>query len=282
MSTKYSARFQPRRSASSAKIEAEVNNLFRIAIAACVLLVAPIAGAQIIYFEGKQVGFGGDRPYVSKGTVMLPARDTMERIGGALERNENGQRIHLTWWNNKVQFRKGDRFFLYNGQRTALTTSSEDREGVLYLPLPVFRTLTDGRIATTPGGYRPGGGTGRPDNSGRWDLDGGRPNGTHLYFDNRRIEFDGAEAVYRKDGTLMVPFRAMGDAIGGSSDRTADGKRVWINFRGNRVEYDKGHIWYRINGQRQELDTTSEERGELLFVPVELFEAVTGNKVRVR
>jgi hypothetical protein len=252
--------------------------------------------AQSVYYEGRTLDFE-NRPYTVRGTIMVPARETGDRIGAPLQRDDRGNRIWWQWRENRATYFKGDRNYDLNGRRMTLPTGSEDRRDVLYVPLDIFRGLTNGRLSSSRNDAWERNGPGIPgrrgddswdrgngrwdDRNGRWDGPGSGNYGRDtIVFDRREIRFSGDERPYRKGSTLMVPFRQMGEAIGARTDRTADGLRVWINFDQNRVEYDKGHTWYRINGDRRDLGTISEDRNGILFVPITLFEAVTRGRVR--
>ena len=236
-----------------------LKHVFSVAL----LGTALFASAQTVKYNGNPLQFDDNQPYNANGTIMLPARDTMDRINGLLERNENGKRIDLLWNSSRASYRQGDYFFNLDGKRINLSTPSQARNGVLYLPFDIYGRLTDGKL--TKGGGGGGGGT-----------------GNKIFFDSRQLQFSGNTTPYRKDGVVMVPFRAMGDAIGASTGRTADGKRVTISFGDDDVQYDKGHIWFRLNNQKKDLSTTSEDQGGVLFVPITLYQAVTRGRVRLK
>jgi hypothetical protein len=241
-------------------------HLLRHFIGLALLCASLLASAQTVSYNGKQLQWDDDQPYMAGGTIMLPARDTMDRVNGLLERNENGKRIELLWNSSRVTYRQGDRTFSFNGKTYNVSTASQSRNGVLFLPFEIFSRLTNGQLTRGGGG---GGG-------------GGGSSSSRVFFDNRPINLTGNVAPYRKDGILMVPFRALGDAIGATTGRTADGKRVTINFGDDTLVYDKGHIWYRMNNQKRDLQTISEDRGSVMFVPVTLYQTVTRGRVSLR
>ena len=107
-------------------------------------------------------------------------------------------------------------------------------------------------------------------------------NTQEVYYDGRSLSFSGDEQPIVKGSTLLVPARALASRIGASFERTEDGKRMWIRWRGREAQYDKGNIWFRINGERQSLSTISVERNEILFIPVKVFQALTENRIQVR
>jgi hypothetical protein len=212
------------------------------------------------------------------------------------------------WWNwqgRRATYIKGERTYDLNGRRVSLPTASEARRDILFVPVDLFRGLTDGRVTANRGEWeRNGNIPGRRDDDWRrrdddwrrrdernddWrrrderDDDWRRNDGLGrdvITFDRRELRFSGDERPYRKNGIWMVPFRQFGDQINARTERTEDGLRVWITFDNNRVEYNKGHTWFRVNGERREVAAVSEDRNRILFVPVTLFEAVTRNRVR--
>ncbi|MEZ0327306.1 MAG: stalk domain-containing protein [Fimbriimonas sp.] len=262
------------------------------------------AHAQNVYYNGRDVDLDNS-PYMYRGTLMVPARDMGDRIGAQFDRDDSGRRMWWTWQSRRATYVKGEMSYDLNGRRVSLPTASEARRDVLFVPVEIFRGLTDGHVTSNRGEWERGGtlpGQRRPperippDRRDDWDRrdddwrrrddDWRRTNpGTYgresVVFDRRELRFDDRNEIpYRKSGVLMVPFREMGDQIGARTDRTADGLRVTINFGGDNVVYDKGHVWYRLNGDRRELQTVSEDRNGVLFVPVTLFEAVTRGRVR--
>ncbi|CAN5358527.1 hypothetical protein BH11ARM1_BH11ARM1_15010 [soil metagenome] len=236
-----------------------------------IIATAAIGATQTVEYNGAALAWDSDRPYNNRGTVMLPARDTMARISGSLDRNENGNRLTLRWFDNTVDYRKGDSSFRLNGRDVRLDGRSEERSGVLYLPFEIFRKITNNQLRVR-GGNQDGGRPDRPDYG----------NADQAYFDGRRINPSGDNQSYMKGGTLMVSFREFGSQIGARTDRTEDGKRVWIYFGGDRVEYNKGMSWYRFNQDQRNVKTISEERNGVLFVPVELYIAATRGRVKLR
>ena len=267
----------------------------RVITALAFATVAVAANAQNVYYEGKSLELE-NRAYMNRGTLMVPAREMGDRIGAPLQRDDRGGRIWWQWRESRATYYQGDRNYDLNGRRMTLATPSEARRDVLFVPVDIFRGLTGGRVTGNRGEWERSG-PGIPgrrnddwdyDRNGRYDngrYDNDRSDGYYygrdtLVFDRREIRFSGDETPYRKGNTLMVPFRQLGESIGARTDRSEDGLRVWIYFENNRVEYDKGHTWYRLGTERRELNTVSEDRRGILFVPVQLFEAVTRGRLR--
>jgi hypothetical protein len=269
------------------------------------------AFAQTAYYQGRALNMSGsDRPFYVGNTMMVPVRRAMDLVGGTLDRNTRGNDVVLRWQNRRINYVKGESTFSMNGARYKLGGSSRDRNGVLFVPSELISALTNGDFYVE-GDNGWGNGpvakrypTDRDRWSGRWDTqgnnprwDGGRWNqggnwnggrtnqgsdyGRGVYWDNRLLSFNRNEEPYEKGGTLMVPFRALADKLGMRTDRTADGRRVWIYYQSDRVEYDQGRTWYRLNQDQRDLKTNSEDRGGILFVPMELFTSISGNRLRM-
>ncbi len=236
-----------------------MTSLLKHLLGLAIVGVTSLATAQTVSYNGRQMDWDDNTPFMSGGTVMLPARDTMDRIGGLLERNENGKRIELLWNSSRAIFRQGDRFFMLGGKRYSISATSQARGGVLYLPLEIYGQLTNGKL------QRGGGGA----------VD----KGNQIFFDGRKLSFNGNEKPYRKQGVLMVPFRSFGDAIGAQTSRSDDGKRVTIKFDGDTIVYDQGHNSYRYNGKVIELSAISEGRNGVLFVPITMYRSVTRGRI---
>jgi len=194
------------------------------------------------------------------------------------------------WKSNQIDYRQGDADFDFNGRRTKMPSYGESRGDTFYVPIDIFINLTNGACSTN--GYdrrdwdgdrddrwndqRGGPWRDREDwkgNNGRWNRDSVR-------LDGRWLDFDYREQPFTRGRELMVPFRAMGDRIGAGTDRSEDGRRVYARFGRNTIQYDKGHVWFRLNNQRINLPTVSEDRNGVLFVPVTIFVALTDGRVR--
>ncbi len=265
------------------------------------------AQAQSVYYNGRDVNLD-NRPFMSRGTLMVPAREMGERVGSQFDRDESGRRMWWVWQGRRATYEKGSMSFDLSGRRVNLPVASESRRDILFVPVDIFRSLTDGRVTSNRGEWERNGSTlpgqrrnddwTRPGRKDRYDdrngdwrrtddrngdwrrTDGSNYGRDSVVFDRRELRFNGNERPYQKSGVLMVPFRALGEQIKARTERTADGLRVHIYFDRDRVEYDKGHTWFRLNAERIDLRTISEDRNGVLFVPITLFEAITRGRVR--
>ncbi|MFY9233383.1 MAG: stalk domain-containing protein [Fimbriimonadaceae bacterium] len=221
--------------------------------------------AQDIEYNGRNIRLD-PKPTPVGNTWLLPVRATADKIGAKITRD--GRYATITWQSNRAEFRVGDDSYTLNNRRKPFRHDSLERRGVLYLEARFFEDLTGNRLRVVDDRY----GGNRPDEP-YYGLEG------RILYDNRELRFDRAEEPFMNGRTLMVPFRAMGNKVGAKLERTDDGKRVIIRHGRNEVVYDRGKTWYRINRQRRELSSTSRDRGDIYFVPIELFDAVTGGRV---
>ncbi|CAN1552943.1 Copper amine oxidase-like, N-terminal [Fimbriimonadaceae bacterium] len=234
-------------------------------------------GGTSVYFNGRPLSFSGnERPYRSNGTVQVPFRAMGDRLGYNTDRSSDGRTISVWKEYDRVEYIKGANYFRLNDERRSLRTSSQERDGVLFVPIEIFQALAGRNLSTSSNGS--GGGL-----FGGGNNDDEYSNNTQeVYYDGRSLSFSGDERPIVKGSTLLVPARALASRIGASFERTEDGKRMWIRWRGREAQYDKGNIWFRINGERQSLSTISVERNEILFIPVKVFQALTENRIQVR
>jgi uncharacterized protein YodC (DUF2158 family) len=80
----------------------------------------------------------------------------------------------------------------------------------------------------------------------------------------------------------MVPIRTVCLAIGAGVKRSRDG-RQWTVTRGtDRLDCNVGTPWFTFNGVRQTLSEAPEARDQLLFVPIELIQSISGGGLEIR
>jgi hypothetical protein len=103
-----------------------------------------------------------------------------------------------------------------------------------------------------------------------------------IFYQGRRLSFSPSDRPIPAGGTLLVSIRPTADQIGARVDRTKDGLRVWITLGRDKVEYNKGHRWYRINGNRKNLGAISTDRYGILFVPIDMFVDLTRGRLQWR
>lgn len=233
-------------------------------------------GAASVYYNGRPLSFSGnERPYRSNGTVQVPFRAMGDQLGYNTDRSSDGRTISVWKEYDRVDYVKGANYFRLNDERRSLRTSSQERNGVLFVPIEIFQALAGRNLSTSGSGS--GGGL-----FGGGNDDDYSNHSQELYYDDRIVNFSGDERPIVKGSTLLVPARALATRIGASFERTEDGKRMWIRWRGREAQYDKGNIWFRINGDRQSLSTISVDRNGIVFIPVKVFQALTENRIQIR
>lgn len=239
-----------------------------------------IALAQRVEYDNRELNLS-PRPTPVGDTWLLPVRALADRIGARIDHSR--RYASISWGRNRAEFQIGDRYYNLNGRQRTFRYEPLERRGTLFIEAEFFEELTDGRLRVYGGRY---GGTDdwrndrRNDRySQRRDDQYGYNNRERITFDGRELRFNRGEEPFTSGSTLLVPFRTMGEQIGARLDRTDDGKRVIIRYGRNEVVYDRGRTWYRINGQRRELRSTGRDRGDIYFVPIELFDAVTNGRI---
>jgi hypothetical protein len=98
----------------------------------------------------------------------------------------------------------------------------------------------------------------------------------HIIFHGRHLHFQ--NHPFNVPGGVEVPFREMGQLIGAHTGRTPNGQRVFIDYHGHHVEYDKFHFAYWLDGQRYSLYDHSKDRNGVMYVPFVIFRAVTNQE----
>jgi hypothetical protein len=250
-----------------------------IAVLGGLAAIAASAQAQSVFFDDQEIRLT-DRPYVSRGTLMIPARETLQRIGGSFDRDARGVSYRFGFRGQRIDYREGDRGYSLGGRPFRLDAPSQTQRGVLFVPMDMFRHLTDGRLSPNRGnGWGPGGNPGnrRPDWTTRPGWDDRREAVT---FEGRRVQFDRRDEPFTKSNVLMVSFPAMARELRARTERSRDGRWFYLEYRGDRVEHERGRNRFLLNGRERSMRTSSEERGGVLFVPITLFEELTRGRVQ--
>jgi hypothetical protein len=255
----------------------------RIVVLAAALLGAVVAPAQWIdsgriEYNGRELRLNPE-PIREGGTWMLPVRATADAIGAGIR--HDGRNSRITWRDNTIEYSPGDNDFYMNGRRRSLGGRSYERRGVLYVPSTLFEDLTDNQLRVIRDRRR----------DDQWDRDNRNRNprwpdrddrgrfGDDVSFDNRPIRFDRDEEPFRSGNTLLVPAREMARLIGARVERPGDGNRLIFRYSRNEVVYDRGRNWYRINGRQVSLPTSSRDRRDVLYIPVEVFDALVDGRL---
>ncbi|MDX2064675.1 MAG: stalk domain-containing protein [Fimbriimonadaceae bacterium] len=264
--------------------------------AALILAVASTAFGQWntdvqVQYEGRTQSFSGnERPFRNGNIVYLPARAMSGKIGGGFDRDDSGRNMRFTWRDRRVDYRKGDTYFSFNGKRYSMPRASTERNGVLLVPANLFFILTGYRVTVlgmnngggNNGGWQEGGdnggwqggGSNGGNNGGGWG-DGGD---VRIRLNGRDLSFGRDEQPYRSRNVVFVHVRAMASRTGVGMERTQDGKRIWLSREFDKITYDKGNS-YMFNDSRRGLPASSQERNGALYVPIQLFSALLGRSL---
>jgi hypothetical protein len=243
-----------------------------VAVAGLVLAVAAAQAAPQLRFNGRLLLFTPQAvPFNVGGTLFVPLRETVSQSNVVLDVQDRGRRFEMIYNRSTAEYVKGATRFRLNGSWRSLSASSRERNTILFVPFAIFSQLTGGDLKIDRG-----------NNNGGFGENDTEDSGTDLYYNGRRLTFSDNEQPYRSQGTTLVPFRALGSALSLRTDRSPDGKRVWIWRNSDRIEYNKGMVWYRLNEDRRDLSAKSEEKSGVLFVPIELFKALVGRNLSTR
>ena len=246
------------------------------------LLVAVVAAqaAPQLRFKGRLLLFTPQAlPFNDGGTLFVPLRETVGQSNVVLDIQDSGRRFEMSYNRTTAEYVKGATRFRLNGSWRSLSDSSQERNTILFVPFAIFSQLTGGDLKIDRSNNNGGFGN---NNNGGFGNNNNSNSGTDLYYNGRRLSFSGNEEPYSSQGTTLVPFRALGSALGLKTDRSPDGKRVWIWRNSDRIEYNKGMVWYRLNEDRRDIGAKSEEKSGVLFVPIELFKALVGRSLTTR
>jgi hypothetical protein len=100
-------------------------------------------------------------------------------------------------------------------------------------------------------------------------------------FQGRTVRFAYSEKPYYKGSALMVSLRPVCAAMGASVKHSRDAIH-WMIVRGSdRLEYALGEEWLVFNGAKHELPTRPEGRGDVLFVPFEFVDELSGGALEI-
>lgn len=89
----------------------------------------------------------------------------------------------------------------------------------------------------------------------------------------RQIFFERGQEPFYKGGTLMVPMDTMAGRMSLKVDRREE--RIYIDSKDSTLRLELGSRDYRLNGKRGEMAVEPEERGGVVYVPIEVFAPLT-------
>lgn len=237
--------------------------------AASLLTAAWGQDAADIFADGRPLRYSNNaRPYFDRGTPMVAVRETADQLGLRVDRSDSGRDLRLRNRRDELEFRQGTREYLLNGRRRTMAREPQNRRAILYVPMELFRDLTDARLEARRANRE-------------WDDRPGDAIDRELIYRGRVLRFDGNESLFLRRNTLYVPLRALAARTDVRVDRDRSGNNLVLTRGRDRIEYENGREHYRLNNRTFRMGEPSQEVRGLLFVPIELFQALVGNDLRV-
>jgi len=193
---------------------------------------------------------------------MVPLRTVCLAIGAGVRRGKDGRQWILTRGTDRLECHPGSSWFIFNGVRQSLRSAPEGHDPVLFVPFELVQTMAGGALVV------------------RADYADG--NEAKLFLGDRLLRFKSDEAPFRQDGTIYVSLEATATLLGAHVDERNDRVRLSIVRSRDRITYDQGSRWFIFNGAQKQLHGESVSRGKVIFVPVELLQALVGDELRGR
>jgi hypothetical protein len=101
-----------------------------------------------VYYEGRPVTFDGDEAPIRAGnSLLVPVRKMTDVIHGSIRRTEDGKRMWITVFDQEATYDKERNWYRIGLREIRLPNSSRERNGVLFIPIEIFRDLTRGQIS---------------------------------------------------------------------------------------------------------------------------------------
>ncbi|MGV3614904.1 MAG: stalk domain-containing protein [Fimbriimonas sp.] len=222
-----------------------------------------------ILADGRVLSFSRNaRPYFTGRVTMVPIKDTASRLGVRLEERDRGETFRMTFRGDDATYRRGRRDFELNGRLRSLPNVSEERNRILFVPLELFRDLTDRELYARRAGERHDlpqapGGTRRNE-----DLD--------IRFRGERLRFERSEEPRYVQSVVYLPVGAMVRRSGARLEDEDRGRRMRFTYQDRVVEFTKGREDFTLNGARVWMNAPSLEISGVLFVPQILFQRLLG------
>ncbi|MGB9886591.1 MAG: copper amine oxidase N-terminal domain-containing protein [Moorellales bacterium] len=88
------------------------------------------------------------------------------------------------------------------------------------------------------------------------------------------------QAPYLLGGTVMVPFRFIGEALGAGVSWEAQTKRIAYRLGSTVVGLEVGQSWVEVNGSRRELEVAPRLVGGTTMVPLRVIAEYLGARVQ--
>jgi hypothetical protein len=227
----------------------------------------------LITLNGRVLKFSRDaQPFLEGRTTLVSVPDMARHLDVSVAESEGF--VRLRYRGDEAVYRRYAEDYELNGRTRRLPRRGEERNGRLYLPMDLFRDLTNSPLLSRYDGF----GQGRfPDR--RPD----RRSDRSVYFRGRELRYDRNAEPFSASGTVYVPMF--------STARQAE-VRVESNVGSNRNRYrlrngndeivlevrrDEAEVrdrWVRLPGP------VTERSGEV-FVPAIVFHTLVGRDLEV-
>ncbi len=218
---------------------------------------------QVIRFEGRPIRFSDrDRPYTEGGATMVSLYPIARAIDAKITVKGNAN-FTVTRGRDHVDFRLGEWTYWFNGAKMEPTGAAQSQKRTVFVSFDVLQTLAGSslRLERSSSSIAAG-------NSG-------------IYFKNRQISYQSGETPISTRGTWLVALKRTASYMGAQVDEKRDGS-VTVSFFGDKVETVLGKQAYRFNGKLHSLSASSQRARGVVFVPIEMLQALSGNDLSVR
>lgn len=226
-----------------------------------------------IQADGRKLSFSRNaQPYFKGRTAMVPMRDMAGKLGVRVEGNDRGESFRFSFRGDEAVYRKWRQDFDLNGRTRSLPTEPEEMRRIIFVPLELFRDLTDRDLrASRVGESSPGWGDGpsRPTE----DID--------IRFRGQRLRFERSEEPRYVQSMLYLPVGAMVRRTGVQYADEDRGRRMTFVYQDRTIEFTKGREDFVLNGGRIWMNAPSLEISGVLFVPQMLFQRLLGRDFSV-
>jgi hypothetical protein len=240
------------------------------------LLLTSVALAQDgeeaeVLADGRAYSFPRNaKPYFKGRTAMVPMRDMAGKLGVRIEGNDRAESFRFTFRGDEAIYRKWRRDFDLNGRTRSLPTEPEEMRRIVFVPLELFRDLTDRDLVSRRlGDDSPTTGSSRPAE----EID--------IRFRGQRLRFERNEEPRYVQSMLYLPVGAMVRRSNAQYEEQDRGRKMRFTHEDRTIEFTKGREDFTLNGGRIWMNAPSLEISGVLFVPQMLFQRLLGRDYSV-
>lgn len=269
------------------------NTFALVAAIAAGITITSAAHADIsVRVNGSNVPFSNTPPQMQQGRVLVPLRGVLEQIGADINWNEATQTVTAKMADRTIELPLGRRQAMVNGEAVSLAVPATRIGGSTMVPLRFLSEALGANVdwiessqqvdITTSGNANPN--PNRPNRNESW-RNGDRVNrnrgnnaDTIQLRVNGRDESFGSARPFIKNGEVLVPVQAMSTLAEFSFRYNPDNQMLTVGDMDLRHEI--GTRTARKNGEVHNLNTTSEIRNGILYVPLDFISLATDKPVR--